>query len=247
MLRSHADSSLFFGVPFTETSSDLFAIDSKVIMADQVVQSIKEAEGLGRKQYEAFVDEKIVKMTRNIHDAIPKNKLALFTSGQRKTTSKSKAKLSSMKSDLGLFSRMYISCPAREGEMNAFFEHENHAWPPSLAENDSMRHGNKADFLKCLEPLVQHTQMAPEVDVKLFDGAALVHKLEPKKAITLVNTFKDYADIVFIPYLLKQLQLVRRVDVVWDSYAAHSLKAHTRQCRGTGSPLRVTEKTRIPG
>ncbi len=130
--------------------------------------------------------------------------------------------------------------------MNAFFEHENHAWPPSLAENDSMRHGNEADFLKCLEPLVQHTQMAPEVDVTFFDGAALVHKLEPKKATTLVNTFKDYADIVFIPYLLKQLQLVRRVDVVWDFYAADSLKAHTRQCRGNGSPLCVTEKTRIP-
>ncbi len=108
------------GNPFTETSTDLFAIDTKVIMADQVVQSIKEAEGL-RKQYEAFVDERIVKMTRNIHDAIPKNKLALFTSGQRKTTSKSKAKLSSMKSDLELFSRMYISWQAREGEMNAFF------------------------------------------------------------------------------------------------------------------------------
>ncbi len=88
--------------------------------------------------------------------------------------------------------------------------------------------------------------MAPKVDVKLFDGAALVHKLEPKKATTLVNTFKDYADIVYIPYLLKQLQLVRWIDVVWDSYAADSLKARIRQCRGTGSSLRVTEKTRIP-
>ncbi len=126
------------GNPFTETSSDLLAIDTKVIMADQVVQSIKEAEGLGRKQYEAFVDERIVKMTRNIHDAIPKNKLALFTSGQRKIASKSKTKLSSMKSDLELFSRMYISCQAREGDINAFFEHENRAWPPALAENDSM-------------------------------------------------------------------------------------------------------------
>ena len=62
-----------------------------------------------------------------------------------------------MKSDLQGFSRMCISCQAREGEMDALFEHENHAWPPSLAENNSMRHGNKADLLKCLEPLV-HVQ-----------------------------------------------------------------------------------------
>ena len=58
------------GNPFTETSSDLFAIDTKIIMADQVVQSIKEAEGLGRKQYEAFVDERMVKMTKPIHETI---------------------------------------------------------------------------------------------------------------------------------------------------------------------------------
>jgi len=42
-------------------------------MADQVVQSIKEPEGLGRKQYEAVVDERIVKTTRPIHDTNPKN------------------------------------------------------------------------------------------------------------------------------------------------------------------------------
>jgi len=53
--------------------------------------------------------------------------------------------------------------------------------PHSIAENDSIRHRNKADFLKCLEPLVQHPQMAPEINAKHFDGAALVHKLEPKK------------------------------------------------------------------
>jgi hypothetical protein len=74
--------------PFTEISSDLFVIDTKVIMADQVVQS---AEDLGRKQYEAFVDERMVKMTKPIHDTIPKNNLTLLKSGQHKTASKSKA------------------------------------------------------------------------------------------------------------------------------------------------------------
>ena len=89
-----------------------------------------------------------------------------------------------MKSDLELFSRMYISCQAREGEMDIFFEHENHAWPPSLAENNSMCHGNKAHLLKCLEPLAPRPQTSPEVDAKILDGAALVHMLEPKHAAT---------------------------------------------------------------
>ncbi len=33
---------------------------------------------------------------------------------------------------------------------------------------------------------------------------------------------------------------------MWDSYTADSLKAHIRQCRGSGNPLRVSERTRIP-
>ncbi len=234
------------GNPFTETSTDLLALDTKIIMADEVIQSVKTAEDLGKKQYKAFIEERMVQMTKPFHDTIPKNNFALFKSGQQKASSKLKAKISSMKSDLQLFSRMYISCQAREGEMDAFFEHENHAWPPSLAENNSMRHGNKADLLKCLEPLAPRPETLPEVDVKVLDGAALVHKLEPKHAITVPKTFKDYADNVFLPYIFNQLQVVSRVDVVWDSYTADSLKAHVRQCRGIGNLLRVSEKTRIP-
>ena len=70
---------------------------------------------------------------------------------------------------------MYISCQAREGEIDVFFEHENHSWPPSLAENNLMRNGNKAELLKCLEPLALHLHSLPEVDVKIMDGAALCH------------------------------------------------------------------------
>ena len=110
-----------------------------------------------------------------------------------------------------------------------------------------MRHGNKADLMKCLEPLAPQPLISQEVDAKIFDGAALVHILEPKnKDSVVVKTFKDYTDIVFLPYLIKELQVAKRVDVVWDSYYVNSLKAHTRQCRGTGNPLHISEKTRIP-
>jgi len=43
-----------------------------------------------------------------------------------------------MKSNLELFSRMYIYSQARKKEIDVFFEHENHAWPQSLAENNSI-------------------------------------------------------------------------------------------------------------
>lgn len=234
------------GNPFTETSNDLLTLDTKVIMADEVVKNISEAEEIGKNQYKTFVELRLVKMEKPLYETVPKNNLQLFKYGERKVPSKMKSKLSNMKSDLQLFSRMYISCQARNGDMDVFFQHENHSWPPSLAENNMMRLGEKADLLKCLEPLAQRPQNTPDVDVKIFDGAALVHTLDPKTATTSVKTFKDYAECVFLPYLKRQLVHVTRVDVVWDAYKADSLKAHTREGRGTGEALRVSDKTRLP-
>lgn len=61
-----------------------------------------------------------------------------------------------------------------------------------------------------------------------------------------VKTFRQYADRIFLPYLLKQLHNVSRVDIVWDVYSTNSLKQHTRECRGDGEALRVSDQTRIP-
>ena len=99
-----------------------------------------------------------------------------------------------MKSDLQLFSRMSISCQARNDDMNTFFEHENHSWLPSLAENNLMRFGEKSDLLKCLETLATRPEATPTVDLKIYDEAAVVHVLDSKNAPTNIKTFKDYAN-----------------------------------------------------
>ena len=57
-------------------------------------------------------------------------------------------------------------------------------------------------------------------DVKILDGAVIVHLLSPANA----TTFDDYANNVFIPYVKRQLDTSRRVDVVWDVYVANSIK-----------------------
>ena len=51
---------------------------------------------------------------------------------------------------------------------------------------------------------------------------------------------------MFVLYLKKQLDYVKRVDIVWDTYMSDSLKSHAREDRGTGESLRVSEKTRLP-
>ena len=59
--------------------------------------------------------------------------------------------------------------------MDAFFAHENHLWPPSLASDGIMHHTRKPDLLECLESLVTQPGCIPKVDVRIIDGAALEH------------------------------------------------------------------------
>ncbi|CAH3182060.1 unnamed protein product [Porites lobata] len=48
------------------------------------------------------------------------------------------------------------------------------------------------------------------------------------------QTFEDYFNYVFAPYIARQLETVQRVDVVWDVYHEDSLKRCTREKRGYG-------------
>ena len=75
------------------------------------------------------------------------------------------------------------------------------------------------------------------------DGAVIVHCLPTAAA----STFHEYVDKVFIPYLEKQLQESRRLDIVWDTYISDSLKKSTRVKRGKGVRRKVSGQTRLPG
>ena len=95
--------------------------------------------------------------------------------------------------------------------------------------------------------MVPKPESAPSVDVKIVDGAALVHTLDPKKSKVPVKTFQDYSQLVFLPYLECMLQDVGHLAVVWDVYKEDSLKAQTRQNCGAGNHLRDANNTNIPG
>ncbi|XP_071962143.1 uncharacterized protein [Antedon mediterranea] len=122
--------------------------------------------------------------------------------------------------------------------------HENQPWPPSLAVNGKLRlPTKKSELLQHLE-----TEGQPEpptyFDVKVFDGAAIVHALSSNHAFT----FDDYGDNkVFLPCTRQQLQNSNRIDIVWDTYRTDSLKQSTREKRGKGVRRKVGGQTKIPG
>ena len=84
--------------------------------------------------------------------------------------------------------------------------------------------------MKCLEPLSIVTDECPLVEAVIIDGAALVNMLKSDTS----RTFNEYAATVFLPYIRRQLDTVKRIDVVWDVYLKDSLKGTAREKRGKG-------------
>ena len=234
------------GNPFLEDSGDLLTIDTKIIKNKEVVQTVFTIETKGKKQYATFVNERITTaQNKPLSTIISKNKLTMFGAVLPKLISKTKQQITDLKSNCDLFGRLYIGCQFRQGDMNTFFAHENGRHPPSISELGELKPTVKSDLVDCLEQLVPPNQAAPRVDVKILDGAVVIHLLKPRGS----RTFKDYYQNIFLPYVKLQLEDVARVDVVWDSYLPNSLKQSTRQRRtqsGSTQRQRVDCNTPIP-
>ena len=70
--------------------------------------------------------------------------------------------------------------------------------------------------------------------------------MDPQKTNVTVKTFDDYADYVIIPYIVRHLEPVDGVDIVFYIYNDDSLKSFARQCQGQGEPLCIFSNTKIP-
>ena len=164
--------------------------------------------------------------------------------------------MSSLKNDCSLFSRLYIASQTRHGDLDAFFQHENQACPPSLSQMGGLRTGTKSELMPCLVKLVpvKEDLSTPRVQVNILDDAGIINLLCPRTA----KTFQGYATDVFVPYVTSQLQHLDRLDIVWDLlilililihddlYMVDSLKVDTRSKRGKGVRRRVELPTAVP-
>ena len=230
------------GNPFLEDGNELLVLDTQNVMDESVVNTVQTVESLGKDQYARYGKLVVTDRTHSIHDPIKKNALPLFSCPHPKAKTRQAGKISLLKNDVALFSRLYIVMQQRSSDMTTFFSHENHPFPPSLSDCGKLRFGKKSDLLEILTKDIQNDP--PNcIDVKLLDGAAVVHLLPTSN----VTTFDEYADVVFVPHIMKQLENSRRVDVVWDTYIPSSIKESTREKRGKGFRRKVAGKNKLPG
>ena len=232
------------GNPFLDQGDDLVVLDTKEVAPPDALERLKNIESVGNTQCEKFVSERLEERAKSLFDPIKRNKLNLFTSALPKKTTKVQQQLSSVKSDCALFSRLYISCQTRDGNLDDFFRHENQGCPPSLSSQGKLRlPKKKSELVDCLIASgTAVTTSMPTVNVTIIDGAVAVNMIRPSKEAT----FEEYASKSFLPYMEAQSRLVDRIDVVWDVYVENSLKQTTRCNRGAGVRCRISANCPIP-
>lgn len=180
------------GNPFDEQSEDLLRLHTKEIMNSESVEFLTKIEQLGNSQYDTFVQERLIMKTRPLTAPIKRNHVVLFNTHGRFAKKKTTDPVSLLKSESSLFSRLYVACQTRNGDLDAFFSHENHPFPPSLSTYGELRLGKKSDLMECLEKNAPGKQtLRPHTDVTIMDGAVLVNYGSQKDARHLVITQKS--------------------------------------------------------
>ena len=167
------------GNPFAENSKDLLVLDSRDLTVPAVIDTLRQIKSLGQEQYDTYVNERLVNQANPITDSMKRNNLLLFSRPPVREKSRAQLQLSSLKNDCSLFSRLYIASQVRSGDLDQFFQHENHAYPPALSQMGKLRTGTKSDLVGFLEDLVPTEDLSPTpvVQVVLLDGAAIVNML----------------------------------------------------------------------
>ena len=228
------------GSPFEDEGNDLVCLGSKLIADNSACDTVRNITDIGIHQYHEFIQERLEKNEKLIMDPIKRNRFPLFKYSTAKSAS---TQIACLKSDCALFSRLYIACQAREGDLDTFFQYENQPFPPSLADSTGkMRHGTKSDIISYLQEGSTIPENQPRTSTMVFDGAAIVQMIKPKTG----QTFGEYSSESFGAYVLNHLHKSTRLDVVFDEYHEDSLKSMTRELRGTGIRQRVIPNVTTP-
>ncbi|KAK3751003.1 hypothetical protein QZH41_020161, partial [Actinostola sp. cb2023] len=109
----------------------------------------KHCENWRTAVYQSFVKERLIDRSKPVSEVIKKKQnLATFLLFFQEGAIQSKrAKIQVLKEDCALFSRLYIACQNRDGNLEGvFLSMKNQPWTPSIAEMGQLRGGQKADL-----------------------------------------------------------------------------------------------------
>ena len=103
-----------------EDSGDLITLDTKDIMEQYSIASVKNAYMLGQDQYALFVQERFEEQQKTLSNPLKKNTLPLFS--KKKNFTKVDHQVGALKTDRSLFGRLYIASHNRDSDLQKFFQ-----------------------------------------------------------------------------------------------------------------------------
>jgi hypothetical protein len=226
--------------PFAEETTDLLTLDTKRVAHPAFAEKIATHYEKGKERFDELMKGLEPGSENKFYEPIKKNKVDFFSQKPEQTAEDQKQK--NLKDECALFSKLFISCQARECDLNDFFHHENLAYPAALSESGRLYSCQKSQLATVLEETVTNADRTPEAETIIIDGSALVNSLVPR----ISKTFDEYAEIEVIQKVNTYALKYSRTDIVFDVYKTSSLKAETRSKRGIGARQRVTGKGKIP-
>ena len=162
---------------------------------------------------------------------------------------KGDARFSTAKANLSVVTKMFMNLTAKpDAEIQEFFKYEISRDPPALSNKGSLYSGSKSELIPLLPGMPNPSSDArtKSATAVIFDMAAVIHMLKPKRAAT----FGQFAPAHLIPFLQAHLtDKTTRLDGVWETYKkVGSIKTQTHQKRGAteGRRTRITADTPVP-
>ena len=104
-----------------------------------------------------------------------------------------------------------------DAEIQEFFKYEISRDPPALSNKGSLYSGSKSELIPLLPGMPNPSSDArtKSATAVIFDMAAVIHMLKPKRAAT----FGQFAPAHLIPFLQAHLtDKTTRLDGVWETY-----------------------------
>uniref|UniRef100_UPI00358F24FE uncharacterized protein n=1 Tax=Myxine glutinosa TaxID=7769 RepID=UPI00358F24FE len=240
------------GNPFEESSAELVTLDNKVCVDKSAATSVRVLESRGQEQYDHFRKNVLDSNDVPLAAPIKKNNLLLFHEEKTRKKTALQKKVQHFKQHTELYGQAFIMVDSRGGNLEEFFRHESSSSPDALASDGSINSCTKSDLLACIMEASASTGLSADEElvapddygVIVIDGGALIHSL-PGTTVQ-GKTFDEYFTKVFCPRIQHELKRAARVDIVWDQYRT-SIKATTREKRGTGTRQRVSGSAKVPG
>ena len=108
------------GNPFQEKEKNLVQLSTKAVLDSEVSNSVRLVGKLGKQQYESFVKDRLLSNRKSLYNIVHKNKVQLFKHSNLSVPSKSRQKIKNLVADRKLFSRLFIACQSRAGDLENF-------------------------------------------------------------------------------------------------------------------------------